>query len=314
MRRRLGRLIVCETVAQAVDQLLDRKQSNKNPADRDRRIEGRNRRHRGHSEAGEAAQEIQPTEIDEANRDAQDDDARRDLHNSPRCANQRICDCGEIEVIVAPRRDRGAGEDRVNEEGRCHLLQPQPWPTDLAGDDVEDDSAAKAKQQEAAQHHQDGFKRVERAPLEVTLPLKHQSFGHGHDDSMQIRGRARSASCPSTLGFPQPLQAMPRIKSLILVACGPRSADILSRYGSAIFWKPDLSTSLTILTPMDFSLTADSCSKATALAGWFLLTSSAAACTQPLCSEERLFHTLSLTQVKLLFASCSVIESTGATS
>src|SRR5262252_7401326 len=95
-------------------------------------------------------------------------------------------------------------------------------------------------------------------------------------------------------------QLMPRIRSLILVACGPRSADILSRYGSAIFWKPDLSTSLTILTPMDLSLAADSCSNATALAGWFLLTSSAAVCTQPFCSEERPFHTLSLTQVKLL--------------
>src|SRR5215467_15267405 len=109
-------------------------------------------------------------------------------------------------------------------------------------------------------------------------------------------------------------QPMPRIKSLILVACGPRSADILSRYGSAIFWKPDLSTSPTILTPIDLSLVADSCSSATALAGWLRLTSSAAACTQPFCSEERLFHSLSLTQVKLLFASCSVIESTGATS
>src|SRR5215475_12087053 len=127
-------------------------------------------------------------------------------------------------------------------------------------------------------------------------------------------GRGRPPARQQHFGFPQPVQAMPRIKSLILVACGPRSADILSRYGSAIFWKPDLSTSLTILTPMDFSLVADSCSRAIALAGWFLLTSSAVACTQLFCSEERLFHNLSLTQVKLLFASCSVIESTGATS
>src|SRR5262252_492581 len=109
-------------------------------------------------------------------------------------------------------------------------------------------------------------------------------------------------------------QLMPRIRSLILVACGPRSADILSRYGSAIFWKPDLSTSLTILTPMDFSLVADSCSSAIALAGWFLLTSSAATWTAPFGTEDRLFNNLSLTQVKLLFASCSAIESTGATS
>src|SRR5262249_40501766 len=45
-----------------------------------------------------------------------------------------------------------------------------------------------------------------------------------------------------------------------------------------------------------------------------LLTSSAAAWTQLFCSGERPLHNLSLTQVKLLFASCSVIDSTGATS
>src|SRR5215471_17721105 len=314
MRRRLGRLVARETVAQAVHQLLDRKQSDKNPAYRDRRIEGGNRRHRGHAEAGKAAQEIQPTEIDEAERYPEHDETRGYLHDSPRCPNQRVCDGGEIEVIVAPGGDRGAGEDRVNEEGRGHLLQPQPGPADLARDDVEDDGRAKAEQQQAAQHHQHGFKRVERAPLEVTLPLKHQAFGDGHDRSMQIRGRQRPASCDQHFGFPRPVQAMPRIKSLILVACGPRSADILSRYGSAIFWKPDLSTSPTILTPIDLSLVADSCSRAIALAGWFLLTSSAAAWTQLFCSGERLLHNLSLTQVKLLFASCSVIDSTGATS
>jgi len=83
-------------------------------------------------------------------------------------------------MVVAPDRDRGAGEDRVNEEGRCDLLQPQPGPPDLARDDVEDDGGAKAEQQETAQNHQHGFKRVERAPLEVTLTLEHESFGDGH--------------------------------------------------------------------------------------------------------------------------------------
>src|SRR5215469_5021090 len=92
MRRRLGRLVARETVAKAVHQLLDRKQSNKNPADWDRRIEGGNRRHRGHAEAGKAAQEIQVTEIDEAERDHEHDEARGDLYNSPRCPNQCVCD------------------------------------------------------------------------------------------------------------------------------------------------------------------------------------------------------------------------------
>jgi hypothetical protein len=84
-------------------------------------------------------------------------------------------------MIVAPSCDRGAGKDRVDEEGRRHLLQPQPWPADLARDDIENDGAAKAEQQKAAQHHQHGFKRVERAPLEVALPLEYQPFGDGHD-------------------------------------------------------------------------------------------------------------------------------------
>src|SRR5689334_17886340 len=105
-----------------------------------------------------------------------------------------------------------------------------------------------------------------------------------------------------------------RMMSLTFVACGPRSADILSRKGSAIFWKPDLSTSLTILTPIEVSLVADSCSSAIAFAGWFLLTSSAAACTHFCWSGVKPFQVLSLTQVKLLLASCSVIDSTGATS
>src|SRR5215470_7449969 len=118
MRRRFGWFGVLETFAQAVNQLLDREQSDKNATDRDRRVEGCNRRHRGHSEAGKAAQEIQIAEIDETERHAEHDEARRDLHNSSCCANQRICDRGQIEMIVTPRRDRGAGALR---EGGYHF-------------------------------------------------------------------------------------------------------------------------------------------------------------------------------------------------
>src|SRR5262249_35908937 len=84
-------------------------------------------------------------------------------------------------MVAAPRRDRGAGEDRVDEEGRRHLLQPQPGPPDLARNDVEDDGSAKAEEQEAAQQHQHGFERVEHAPFEVGLPLEHQSVAQSHD-------------------------------------------------------------------------------------------------------------------------------------
>src|SRR5262249_22452047 len=181
MRRGVEGLGVLETVAQTVDQLFDREQSNKNATDRDRGVEGRNRSHRGHSEAGKATQEIQTTEIDETERDAEHDEPRRDLHNAPRSANQRVCYRGQIEMIVAPRRDRCAGEDRVNEESRRDLLQPQPWPADVARDDVKDDGGAKAEQQETTKEHQHGFKRVEHAPLEVTLTLENQSFSDGHE-------------------------------------------------------------------------------------------------------------------------------------
>src|SRR5690349_1919092 len=78
----------------------------------------------------------------------------------------------------------------------------------------------------------------------------------------RLRIQPERSEAPAQLG-----QLMPRMRSLTLLACGPRSADILSRYGSATFWKPDLSTSLTILTPMDLSLVADSCSSAIAFTG-----------------------------------------------
>jgi hypothetical protein len=96
---------------------------------------------------------------------------------------QRIGDRREIEMIVAPAGDRRAGEDRIDEEGRRHLLQPQPRPADLAGDDVEDDRRAEPEQQQAAQHHQHGFERIERAPFQMTLPPEHQSVANGHDPS-----------------------------------------------------------------------------------------------------------------------------------
>ena len=50
------------------------------------------------------------------------------------------------------------------------------------------------------------------------------------------------------------------------------------------------------------------------MAGSVLATSSAAACTHCFCWSLRLFQVLSLTQMQLLLASCSVIDRIGATS
>src|SRR3982750_1619329 len=91
-----------------------------------------------------------------------------------------------------------------------------------------------------------------------------------------------------------------------LTACGPSSAASWSCTGPAAFMKPVLSTPSTTFTPIDFSLSAESFSSLSASAGSRLLTSVAAACTQPCCSGVRLFHVLSLTQMQLLLASCSV--------
>src|SRR5438270_637259 len=97
-------------------------------------------------------------------------------------------------------------------------------------------------------------------------------------------------------------------------ACGPRVEAVLSWIGSAIFWKPDLSTSLTNLMPIFSSLPIDSCSRSIALPGSSLLTSSAAACTHFFSSSLKPFQALSLTQMQLALASCSDIDMIGATS
>src|SRR5664279_895613 len=69
------------------------------------------------------------------------------------------------------------------------------------------------------------------------------------------------------------------IRLLILSACGPRSLASLSSIGLEIFWKPDLSTSVTILMPIDLSLAAAASSSAKAFFGSCVLTSLPAAST-----------------------------------
>src|SRR5258707_15765736 len=77
--------------------------------------------------------------------------------------------------------------------------------------------------------------------------------------------------------------------------------------------KPDLSTPSTTFTPIVLSFSAESVSSLRPSAGSFFDTSSAAACTHSFSCALRLFQVFSLTQMQLLFASCSVIESVGAT-
>jgi hypothetical protein len=181
---RLRRLGHSEAIAAAVDDLLDREQGDQHAGQRDRGIERRNRRIRGQPKAAEAAEEIDVAEIDQAARNSENDEARRDLDDEPRRAVHRFGESGEVEVVVAPRRRRGAGENSIDEQGRRHLLEPQPGMADRPRHDVERNRQAEAGQRQPAEHHQDHLKRVEGAPFQMTLPVEHELFGdcHGADE------------------------------------------------------------------------------------------------------------------------------------
>ena len=75
-----------------------------------------------------------------------------------------------------------------------------------------------------------------------------------------------------------------------------------------------MSTFGTTLMPIDLILLSAFVSSSKARFGSMLVTSRPAASTHFFSSAERLCQSLSLTQRMALFASCSEIESTGATS
>src|SRR3954454_20997680 len=125
-----------KAVADAVDQLLDGEQRHQGAGKRDRRRERSDRRSGRQPETAEAAQVIDIAEPDQAKRDREHDEANEDLDREPRPAVQGLRDRRQIEMIVAPGGDRGADEDRIDEQRRGHLLKPQPWMAYGAGDDV----------------------------------------------------------------------------------------------------------------------------------------------------------------------------------
>src|SRR5215472_12462889 len=112
------RLGMVETVAKAVDYLLDRKQRNQNAAYRNRRVQRSYRRQRRHAEAGKAAQEIEITKNDKADGDTQHDEPSEDFDRGAEFSSQALGNRSEIEMIVTARRNRGAKKNRINKEGR----------------------------------------------------------------------------------------------------------------------------------------------------------------------------------------------------
>src|SRR5215471_1087410 len=178
-----GRLIslrVIEAVAATVDDLLDREQRDEDARDRDRSVEGGDRRIGGQTEAAEPAKEIEIAKVDQAARDRQDDEARRELDDETRRAVHRFRERGQVEVIVAPRRRRRSGEDSVDEERRRDLLEPEPGVADRARQNVEQDGERKAEQREPAYDHQAHLELVEDSPFQMTLPVEHELVGDRH--------------------------------------------------------------------------------------------------------------------------------------
>src|SRR5215212_9079425 len=291
-------LVADEAVLQPVDDLLDLEQGDQHA--RYRHDDGvvAERDQRGHAVAAHVETEVLPAEHN-------DDGAVALAH--------RVHDLGQVHVVVAPRGERHADEDAPGEEAGRDLLQPEPGPADLAGADVaqhrerEPDDAGPAGEVERRLH------AIEPRPFQVPLARADERRRQQRRAAVQLEGRVpggRRLSRPGAGRAHLMLRTSPRIFS----ACGPSSFASWSWIGCAALMKPALSTPSTTLTPSFFSRSADSFSSASAFMGSVRLTSSAAAWTHFFSSSEKLFQVLSETQMQLLLASCSVIESTGATS
>ena len=177
-----------KSVADAVDQLLDREQRDQHSGQRDRRVQRGDRRARRQAETAKPPQIVEVAEPDQAERDAENRDTNDDLDDQARRAMHRLGNRGQIQVIVAAGGDGGADEDGVDEERGGRLLQPQPGMTDGPRDDVAGHKQREAETQHAANDHQCQFEPVERLPFQMTLPLQHQFVGDGHRRNLRRAG------------------------------------------------------------------------------------------------------------------------------
>src|SRR5262245_4113388 len=218
-------------------------------------------------------------------------------------------------MIDAPCRRGHTDEHAPGEEASGDKLQPQPGGAELARDDIAKHRERKARDRNAAQYHEQMLKRVQRLPFEVAMTRnnKGQLWRGGRGKIMGRGGAVRRGLRPWPAS-PCLRHLMLRTSSRIFTACGPRSLASWSWIGCAALAKPDLSTPSTTFTPIFFSFSAESASSWSALAGSVLATSSAAAWTHCFSWSLRLFQVLSLTQMQLLLASCSVRDRIGATS
>src|ERR1700757_4858125 len=169
-----------KSMADAVDELLDREQADQPARERYGRIKRGDRRSRGETKAAKAPQVIDVAKPYQAERYPQHHDADENLDDQTWRPVHRFGNRGQIQVIIAAGGNRSTNEDRVDEEGRGDLLQPQPGVTERARDNVEHYREREAEAQDSAQYHQRDCEPVERPPFQMTLPLQHQFVGDGH--------------------------------------------------------------------------------------------------------------------------------------
>src|SRR5262249_23233664 len=169
-------------------------------------------------------------------------------------------------------------------ERRSDLLQPQPRRADGARNDVAEHRQREHGDADAAEDHQHRLERVERLPLQAPVALQDQGAHVGHGvflsremNAQQVRRkRSRASVRAGSIAY-----FTSRTSCSSFTACGPSSLASWSWTGAASFMNPVLSTFSKTFTPNVLSLSAESFSSLSAIAGSFFETSSAAACTQP---------------------------------
>src|SRR3954453_13391309 len=105
-----------KSIADAIDQLLDREQGDQRARNGNRRVKRSDRRARWQPETAETSDVVDVAEINQAERDAENGNANDDLHDQPRCAVQRLRDRREVQMIIAAGGDRGADENSIDEK------------------------------------------------------------------------------------------------------------------------------------------------------------------------------------------------------
>src|SRR6185369_913162 len=159
--------------------------------------------------------------------------------------------------------------DAPGEEGRRHLLQPQPGPAGGACQHVAEHRQREHEDADAAADHQRGLQLVERRPLQVAVTVQDQRAEVAHRWPAVIGARVsdwrRRRRAPVRTTIVDYL--MSRTSLRMRTACGPSSAASWSWIGAAALMKPDLSTFSTTFTPKVLSLSPESFSSLSAIIG-----------------------------------------------